>query len=308
MEHESNQNLKKPFRSGFVTLVGRPNAGKSTLANTIVGQKVAITSPTAQTTRHRLHAIYTCDDFQIVFVDTPGLHKPHDVLGEELNESTIQALEGIDVVAFVVDASSPFGKGDEWVAHQIAHENAKKILVITKTDLVNDDVIEQQIAAAHHVGQWDATISVSAFTKSNIDILIHEIGSMLPEGPHWFPSDTKTDQPIEALIAEFIREKMLYIYHDEVPHSIGVITDDMDYDKKKDLERIYATVYVEHESQKGIVIGHHGNALKHVGIQARVDLEKLLGCHVFLDLHVKVRKNWRRDINQIQRFGYGQGE
>ncbi len=304
---DKTENAEK-FHSGFVTLLGRPNAGKSTLANAVVGEKVAITSPTAQTTRHRLNAILTRDNFQMVLVDTPGVHKPHDVLGEELNESAIQALEGIDVVAFLLDASAPVGKGDQWVARQVAEVPAKKILVLTKIDLVDDKTIARQIEAAKQLGTWDSIVCVSSKTGAHVEDFIKTVASMLPEGPKWFPDDITTDQPLSVVIAEFIREKMLYEYHDEVPHSIGVIVDDMDYDERKDLERIYATIYVEHDSQKGIVIGRGGAALKQVGIAARKDLEKLLGCKVFLDLHVKVRKNWRRDLNQIRRFGYGQGE
>lgn len=308
--HDSNSNdaSNKVFRSGFVTLLGRPNAGKSTLANALVGQKVAITSPTAQTTRHRLNAILTRDDAQIVFVDTPGVHKPHDVLGEELNESAVQALDGIDVVAFLLDSSAPVGRGDEWVARQISGVHAKKILVLTKIDLVDQKTLDDQMQAARELGDWDATVCVSSVTGAHVQDFVDMLVPMLPEGPKWFPENMKTDQPLSVVIAEFIREKMLYEYHDEVPHSIGVIIDDMEHDERKDLERIYATIYVEHDSQKGIVIGRHGAALKRVGIEARKDLERLLGCHVFLDLHVKVRKNWRRDLNQIRRFGYGQGE
>ena len=297
----------KPFRSGFVALVGRPNAGKSTLLNAIMGKKIAITSSTAQTTRHRFRAVLTRETFQLVLVDTPGLHKPHDVLGEELNASALQALDGIDAVAFLLDASAPLGTGDEWVLQHVKACKAKKILVVNKADLVGKDAIQAQIEAAQERAQWDAVCVVSSTQGEGVDAFVTVCASMLPEGPQWFPADMETDQPIEVVVAEFIREKILRSFRDEIPHAIGVVVDDMEYDQKKNLERIYAMIYVERESQKGMIIGKGGAALKRVGTEARQDLEQLLGSRVFLDLHVKVRKNWRRDLNQIRRFGYGEG-
>ena len=300
-------NAEMPFRSGFVTFVGRPNAGKSTLLNAIVGRKIAITSSTAQTTRHRLTGVRTTDDYQLVIVDTPGLHKPHDALGEELNESALQALDGIDCVALLVDASQPAGTGDAWVAQHVAKVKAAKILVVNKADLVDEETVQAQVDAMGKLASWDEVAVVSAKTGQGVEALESLIAQRLPEGPHWFPADMDTDQPEEVMVAEFIREKILRSYRDEVPHAIGVAIEQMEYVRRKGLMRIYAIVYTEHESQKGIIIGKGGAALKEVGTQARGDLEALLGCRVFLDLRVKVKKNWRRDINQIRRFGYGQG-
>lgn len=298
----------RPFRSGFVTLVGRPNAGKSTLVNAVVGHKVAITSSTAQTTRHRFRAIVTRDGFQMIMVDTPGIHKPHDALGEELNTSAIKALEDVDVVAFLIDLSQPIGRGDEWVAAQVRQAKVpRKILVLSKADLVDSSVVEEQLAAARKLGKWDDEVVLSAETGLNIEDFVDAVSAALPEGPKWFPADMDTDQPFEVIVAEFIREKILRFYSDEVPHAIGVVADDIEYDRKKDLYKIYAMVYVERDSQKGIIIGKGGSAIKQVGIEARADLEQLLGCRVFLEMRVKVRKNWRRDLNQIRRFGYGEG-
>lgn len=298
----------RPFRSGFVTLVGRPNAGKSTLVNAVVGHKVAITSSTAQTTRHRFRAIVTRDDFQMIMVDTPGIHKPHDALGEELNTSAIKALEDVDVVAFLIDLSQPIGRGDEWVAAQVRQAKVpRKILVLSKADLVDSSVVEEQLAAARKLGKWDDEVVLSAETGLNVEDFVDAVSAALPEGPKWFPADMDTDQPFEVIVAEFIREKILRFYSDEVPHAIGVVADDIEYDRKKDLYKIYAMVYVERDSQKGIIIGKGGSAIKQVGIEARADLEQLLGCRVFLEMRVKVRKNWRRDLNQIRRFGYGEG-
>ena len=300
--------MANSFKSGFVTLVGRPNAGKSTLINAVVGHKVAITSNTAQTTRHRFRAIVTREDMQMIMVDTPGLHKPHDALGEELNTSAIMAMEDVDVIAFLVDASKPIGRGDEWVAAQVrAVRHARKILVITKADLVDKDVIISQLEAARALGRWDDEVVLSSKSGFNVDGFEHAVSRWLPEGPKWFPDDMDTDQPFEVLVAEFIREKILRSFRDEVPHSIGVIADQIEYERRKDMYKVYAVVYVERDSQKGIIIGKGGSAIKQIGIEARQDLEQLLGCKVFLDLQVKVKKNWRRDLNQIRRFGYGEG-
>lgn len=295
------------FKSGFVTLVGRPNAGKSTLVNAIIGKKIAITSNTAQTTRHRFRAVLTRDEFQLVLVDTPGLHKPHDALGEELNTSALKALEDVDVAAMLIDASQPIGRGDEWVAERLMRARSKKICVLSKVDLASDEQIACQREAAERLGAWDAVVGLSSVTSKNVDAFVEEVVYLLPEGPKWFPEDMETDQPLDVVVAEFIREKILRSFHDEIPHAIGVVVDDMEYDRKKDLYRIFALVYVERDSQKGIIIGKKGAALKQIGTEARIDLEHLLGTRVYLDLSVKVKKNWRRDANQIRRFGYGEG-
>ncbi|MBX9034758.1 GTPase Era [Gordonibacter massiliensis (ex Traore et al. 2017)] len=300
-------NAPEHFKSGFVTLVGRPNAGKSTLVNAIMGKKIAITSDTAQTTRHRFRAVLTREDFQLILVDTPGLHKPHDALGEELNTSALKALEDVDVVAMLIDASQPIGRGDEWVAEQLKRARAKKICVLSKVDLATPKQIEAQREAAERLGTWDAMVGLSSATGKNVEAFVEEVVYLLPEGPSWFPADMETDQPIDVVVSEFIREKILRSFHDEVPHAIGVRVEEMEYDKKKDLHRIFAVVYVERDSQKGIIIGKKGAAIKQIGTEARADLEQLLGTRVYLDLSVKVKKNWRRDAAQIRRFGYGEG-
>lgn len=306
---EINQSTIDPktFRSGFVTLVGRPSSGKSTLLNALMGKKLAIASATAQTTRHRFRAVHTTEDHQMVIVDTPGVHKPHDALGEELNTTALKSLDGIDVAAFLLDASAPFGRGDEWVISELSKNRVPKILVLSKIDLVNDELLDEQRHKAVSLGDWDEVVEVSSLTGTGIDDFIDAVVRRLPTGPLWFPADMETDQPLEVIIAEFIREKILLTAHDEVPHAVGVVVDAMEYNRRKNLQKIYATVYVERDSQKGIIIGKGGHAIKEVGTQAREDLETLLGKKVFLDLNVKVRKNWRRDLNQIRRFGYGEG-
>lgn len=295
------------FKSGFVTLIGRPSSGKSTLLNALMGKKLAIASPTAQTTRHRFRAVHTTDDHQMVIVDTPGVHKPHDALGEELNVTALKSLDGIDVVAFLLDASAPFGRGDEWVIKELSKVKAPKILVLSKIDLVDDAQLDEQRYKAVSLAEWDDVVELSSLTGENLDTFIEAVTDRLPTGPLWFPADMETDQPVEVIVAEFIREKILLNAYDEVPHAVGVVVDEMDFNRRKNMQRIFASIYVERDSQKGIVIGKGGAAIKQVGTQAREDLERLLGCKVFLDLQVKVRKNWRRDLNQIRRFGYGEG-
>jgi len=295
------------FKSGFVTLIGRPSSGKSTLLNALMGKKLAIASPTAQTTRHRFRAVHTTDTHQMIIVDTPGVHKPHDTLGEELNTTALKSLDGIDVVAFLLDSSAPFGKGDEWIIEQLKSFNMPKVLVLSKIDLVTPEQLEEQRFKAVSAGDWSDVVELSSTTGQNLDFFSSTIEKYLPVGPLWFPTDMETDQPVEVIIAEFIREKILLTMHDEVPHAVGVVVEDMEYNRRKNIERIYASVYVERDSQKGIIIGKGGNAIKEIGSQARKDLETLLGKKVFLDLQVKVRKNWRRDLNQIRRFGYGEG-
>lgn len=294
-------------KSGFVALVGRPNAGKSTLTNAAVGTKVAITSDTPQTTRHRLRAVLDRDDAQIVIVDTPGLHKPHDALGEELNRSALKALEDVDVVALLVDATQPVGEGDRWVAAHVAKSRARKILIVTKADLAKGEQVPRQLAVARGLAAFDDEVVLSAVSGFNVEGFIEAVVRFLPPGPRWFPRDMPTDQSLETMVAEFIREKVLRMTHDEVPHAVGVGIDEYEYDTKKDLARIFATIYVERDSQKGILIGKGGEMIRAIGTEARVDLERLLGGRVYLDLKVKVKKDWRRDASQIRRFGYGEG-
>lgn len=307
MGTKQRENPDTDFRSGFVTFIGRPNAGKSALLNAILGKKVAITSSTAQTTRHRFRAVITQEWFQLVIVDTPGLHKPHDALGEELNTTGLKALDDVDIVAMIIDSASPIGKGDMWISDRLAHVKAKKIAVLTKADLVDEETLLRQIQAAEQLQAWDRLAVLSSITGEGVEEFVSLLVEMLPAGPLWFPKDMETDQPFEVIVAEFIREKILRSFRDEIPHAIGVVTDEMSYEQKKDLYRIYATIYVERESQKGMIIGKGGASIREIGSRARIDLEQLLGCRVFLDLKVKVKKNWRKDLNQIRRFGYGEG-
>lgn len=305
-EHDENPSMTPDgFRSGFVTLIGRPNAGKSTLLNAVVGEKLAITSNTPQTTRRRLRAVFDRPDMQMVLIDTPGIHKPRDPLGSELNRSALKALDDIDVVAMLIDATQPIGKGDAWVADQLQHTSAHRILVISKADLADQRTIENQIRRAHDLLAFEDVIALSALKGFNVDGFVASVARFLPQGPRWFPQGMETDQPLEMVVAEFIREKILRQTHDEIPYSVGVQVEELVFEEKRDLARIWAVIYVERDSQKGIIIGSGGEKIKRIGTDARHDLERLLGSKVHLDLTVKVKKNWRRDPALIRRFGYG---
>ncbi|MDY2778216.1 MAG: GTPase Era [Collinsella sp.] len=290
------------FRSGFVALVGRPNSGKSTLLNACFGQKVAITSPVAQTTRRRMRAVINRDACQIVIVDTPGLHKPKDSLGSELNKSALAEIGDVDVVAFLIDASAPIGRGDAWVASHVAASRAKKVLVLTKADLVDPARMLAQLEAARELVDFDDEIVVSSTEGFNVETFVSVVAAFLPEGPKWFPDDMRCDASDETLVSEFVREKVLLHTREEVPHAVGVLCDDFGYDRK--LLRVHATIYVEREGQKGILIGRRGEMVKRIGTEARKDLERIFDCKVFLELDVKVKENWREDEGQIRRFGY----
>lgn len=293
------------FRSGFVTLVGRPNVGKSTLLNAIVGRKVAITADVAQTTRHRLRAILDGPGHQLVLVDTPGIHKPLDALGEELNTSAVKALASVDAVAFLLDASQPFGRGDRWVLAELAACAAPVLLVLSKTDLADQQTIQAQVEKAKAAYPFAGVWPTSALSGEGVEDFVKALVGLLPEGPRWFPPGTATDQSLEVLVAEFIREKVLHLTSEEVPHAVGVAVEELGFDRRRRLYRVEAVLYVERESQKGILIGKGGGAIKAIGSLARQDLERLLGAQVHLELRVKLKAKWRRDANQVRRFGYG---
>ena len=291
------------FRSGFVALVGRPNAGKSTLLNAAVGHKVAAVSNVAQTTRRAMRAVINTPASQLVIVDTPGLHKPKDALGKELNRSALGSLSDVDAVAMLVDAKSPVGRGDEWVAsHVRACDAPYKLLVVTKADLVSPQVAAEQVSAAREMADFDDAVVVSAQEGFNVDSFVSLVSAHLPEGPKWFPDDMTTDASDDDLVAEFIREKAFRNLRQEIPHSVAVTCDDIEW-RDEDHASITATILVERESQKGIVIGAGGRMIKKSGTEARRDIERLFDAKVFLDLSVRVQPAWRRDKNEIARLG-----
>ncbi|MBM6817654.1 GTPase Era [Olsenella uli] len=293
-----------PFRSGFVALVGRPNAGKSTLLNACMGEKVAITSPVAQTTRRRMRAVINTPTSQLVIIDTPGLHKPKDALGSELNKSALGELADADAVAFLVDATKPVGRGDEWVANHVARAEADyKLLVLTKADIAGPEQVAAQLAAARALCDFDDELVVSAREGFNVDAFVGLVSEHLPEGPRWFPEGMDVDATPEDLVAEFVREKLFLHLRQELPHSVGVLCESLEYADDGHAS-IAATILVERSGQKGIVLGKGGQMIKRVGTEARRDIERLLGCRVFLDLTVRVAPAWRRDEREIRRLGY----
>lgn len=295
----------KPFRSGFVALVGRPSVGKSTLLNACLGEKVAITSPVAQTTRRRLRAVVNTETSQLVIVDTPGLHKPKDALGKELNRVALGELADVDAVAFLIDATKPVGRGDQWVANHVqASEAEYKLLVVTKADIAKPEQVAAQLEAARQLADFDDELVVSATEGFNVDAFVSLVSEHLPEGPKWFPDDMDIDATPEELVAEFVREKVLLNMRQEIPHSVGVLCDDIEWGKN-DHASVTATILVERDSQKGMVIGKGGRMIKRIGTEARADIERLLGANsVYLDLSVRVQPQWRRDANEIRRLGY----
>ncbi|NVN51587.1 GTPase Era [Mycolicibacterium hippocampi] len=299
------------FRSGFVCFVGRPNTGKSTLTNALVGTKVAITSNRPQTTRHTIRGIVHRDDFQIVLVDTPGLHRPRTLLGQRLNDLVKGTYSEVDVIGMCIPADEKIGPGDRWILEQIRAVAPRTTLVavVTKTDKVSRErVAEQLVAVSELVGPDTEIVPVSATSGERLDVLVDVLVAQLPPGPAFYPDGELTDEPEETLIAELIREAALEGVRDELPHSLAVVIDEMELrpDRPEDqpLMDVHAILYVERDSQKGIVIGKGGERLREVGTAARTQIEKLLGTKVYLDLRVKIAKNWQRDPKQLGRLGF----
>jgi GTP-binding protein Era len=293
------------FRSGFVSLVGRPNVGKSTLVNRLVGTKVAIVSDRPQTTRTQIRGVRTTPASQLVLLDTPGIHKPRTLLGERTNDRARSTLAEVDVVCQLIEANSAIGPGDRFVAGLVQQVDTPKVLVVSKIDLAGKVAIGEQLAlAAGELGDFDAYVPLSSHTGDGIDALVGELESRLPEGPEYYPGGVVTDQPETFLVAELVREKLLRIARDELPHSISVVAEEQDSDRDDDVLRFEVKVLVERESQKGIVIGRGGAVIKEAGTDARRELEALLGAQVFLDTSVKVERDWQRRAHALDRLGY----
>jgi len=299
------------FRSGFVCVVGRPNAGKSTLMNALVGQKVAITSGRPQTTRHAIRGVLHRDDAQIVLVDTPGLHRPRTLLGERLNDMVRGALAEVDVVVFCLPADQRVGPGDRFIAAQLADlQDRPVIAVATKTDLVGRARLAEHLMAIAELGEWADIIPVSAVDGYQVGTLVDLLVSHLPVGPPMYPAGELTDEPEAVMVAELVREAALEGVRDELPHSLAVVVEEIiprpvkDGSQAAPLLDVRVNLFVERDSQKAIVIGKGGSRLREVGSQARPAIEALLGAKVFLDLHVKVAKDWQRDPKQLHRLGF----
>ena len=297
-----DRTTSEDYRAGFACFVGRPNAGKSTLTNAIVGTKVAITSTRPQTTRHVVRGVLHRPDAQLVLVDTPGLHKPKTLLGERLNDLVRQTWSETDVVGLCIPADEKIGRGDRFIAGEVAGLKARVVAVVTKTDLVSRADLAAQLVAVSELAGFADVVPVSAVTGEGLDPLVEVLVSHLPESPRLYPEDMLTDEPEQVLIAELIREAALEGVRDELPHSIAVLVEEML--PEDGLTKIYADLYVERQSQKAIVIGARGARLKEVGTTARAAIEELLGTKVYLDLHVRVAKDWQRDPKQLRKLGF----
>lgn len=292
------------MKSGFTSIIGRPNAGKSTLLNCILGQKIVIATDKAQTTRKRIKGIYTTEKGQIVFVDTPGVHKPLNKLGEFLLDETKMAVPDADLILFIVDGSEPAGKGDKWIAQNILKTDIPVIIVMNKVDKVKKlGKIEENLLSYKTLFEKNYPIvKISAKTGRNIDTLLKNIYKELPEGDLLYPEDVVTEETMRDVTEEIIREKILLNTSDEIPHSVAVKVEN--YFEQEDIDKIYATIFCEQKSQKGILIGKGGSLLKKIGTEARLELEKIVDKKVFLSLEVKVEKDWRKKQNSLNNFGY----
>ncbi|MBU2701507.1 GTP-binding protein Era [Sporomusaceae bacterium BoRhaA] len=291
------------FRSGFVAVIGRPNVGKSTLVNSIIGQKIAIMSDKPQTTRNKIMCVLTAEDYQMLFVDTPGIHKPKHKLGEFMVKAAESTLKEVDAVLFVVDATEKLGAGEHYIIEHLKEIKTPVFLVVNKIDLISKTALLPIISSYQTQYPFQAIVPVSAKDKINLDKLLGEIQKFLPVGPKYFPDDMITDQPERLIIAELIREKALHLTREEIPHAIAV---DIEEIASRPNDQIYvrAVIYVERDSQKGIIIGTGGKLLKQIGQQARLDVENLLGSKCYLDLWVKVKKDWRNRDSILRSLGY----
>ena len=292
------------YRSGFAGIVGRPNVGKSTLLNNLMHRKLAIISEKPQTTRNKIRCVWTRDDAQIIFVDTPGFHKPKNALGERLNKAVRETFSEVDIIVLILDGTQTIGRGDLFIAGELAELDTPVIAVLNKRDRLSADQLEAQMAVAEKLGDFRDIIPVSAKTGENVHALIERIVEFLPEGPKYYPEDVFTDQPASFIVAELIREKVLQLTREEIPHSVAVIVEGIEKREDKDLVDVEAVIYVERDSQKGIIIGKGGRMLKEIGTRARVEIEPLLGERVFLRLQVAVEKDWAKRPQMVKRLGY----
>lgn len=300
----------KGFKSGFISIIGRPNVGKSTFLNRVIGQKIAIMSDKPQTTRNKVQGVLTLDNSQMIFIDTPGIHKPKHKLGDFMLKVAKNTLREVDAILFMVNATEPIGKGDEFIIDMLENNETPIFLVINKIDQVHPDELITIIESYKDKYEFAEIVPISALQGNNVDRLLETIQKYLPEGPQYYPADQVTDHPERFIISELIREKVLHLTREEIPHSIAVVIDKIkkEEDTEKDMIRVMATIIVERDSQKGIVIGKKGALLKEVGTRARHDIEMLLGTKVFLELWVKVQKDWRNKSTHLRDYGFREDE
>ena len=295
--------MTKPFKSGFVAIVGRPNVGKSTFMNYVLGQKIAIMSDKAQTTRNKIQGVYTKDDAQIVFLDTPGIHKPKHELGEFMVKSAYSALKEVDAVLFMVNVNEKRGPGDDFIIEKLKGIKTPIFLVLNKIDLVTPEVLLERVESYKDALDFAGVFPISVLQGNNVNELMEGLINALPEGPQYYPADQITDHPEYFVVSELIREKILQLTQEEIPHSVAVTVDKMQKDEF-DKVHVYANIIVERKSQKGIIIGKGGRLLKEIGTRARRDIQQLLGNKVYLELWVKVEKDWRKRKSNLQEYGY----
>ena len=295
--------MSKQFKSGFVAIVGRPNVGKSTFMNYVLGQKIAIMSDKAQTTRNKIQGVFTNQDCQIVFLDTPGIHKPKHELGNFMVESAYSALKEVDAVLFMVNAAEKRGPGDDFIIEKLKKIKTPVFLVLNKIDLISPDELLDRVESYQETIPFAGIIPISVLQGNNVQELMTTLTNHLPEGPQYYPSDQITDHPEYFVVSELIREKILHLTKEEIPHSVAITVDKMQKDEF-DKVHVYANIIVERPTQKGIIIGKGGKLLKEIGVRARKDIEQLLGNKVYLELWVKVEKDWRKKKSHLQDFGY----
>jgi GTP-binding protein Era len=304
----TNNDHNKEFKSGFISIIGRPNVGKSTFLNRVIGQKIAIMSDKPQTTRNKVQGVLTMNDAQLIFIDTPGIHKPKHKLGDFMMKVAQNTLKEVDLVLFMVNAEEGFGRGEEFIIEKFQSVKTPIFLIINKIDQVHPDALLPIIDSYKEKYPFKEIIPISALEGNNIERLLDLIKSYLPEGPQYYPADQVTDHPERFIISELIREKALHLTREEIPHSLAVVIDKMERRENKDVIHVMATIIVERDSQKGIVIGKQGKMLKEICQRARVDIENLLGSKVFLELWVKVQKDWRNKMSQLRDFGFNEDE
>jgi GTP-binding protein Era len=293
------------FKAGFVSFMGRPNVGKSTLTNALVGEKIAITSAKPQTTRRAIRGIVHRPNGQLILVDTPGLHRPRTLLGERLNDLVDDTLSDVDVICFCVPANEKIGPGDQFINSQLDnYRRARKIAIVTKTELVDKKTLAERLLAVSELRDFEAVVPVSALGDDQLDVLTEVLINLLPESPALYPADAVTDESIESRICEYIREAALEGVRDELPHSLAVTIDEINPREGKNLTDVHANVFVERDSQKSIIIGKGGSRLRDIGTKARPEIERLLGTKVFLSIRVKVAQDWQRDPKQLGKLGF----
>lgn len=299
--------MENHYKSGFITIIGRPNVGKSTFMNQVIGQKIAIMSDKAQTTRNKIQGVLTEKDAQIVFIDTPGIHKPKHRLGDFMVQIAENTLNEVDVVLFMIDAKEGYGRGDQYILERLQNVKKPVFLIINKIDLIHPDDLFPLIDQYKDKCNFEEIIPISALAGNNVAHLVNTLKQHLPEGPQYYPADQITDHPERFIISEFVREKVLHLTKEEIPHSIAVVLENVE---KRESNAVYiqATIITERSSQKGILIGKQGSMLKNIGKEARKDIEGLLGTKVYLELWVKVKKDWRNRQSSLTEYGYSKDE